>query len=148
MLVPKYGLMMDCAMEQAEFSRRCGGLPIGAALFEDSGALVCSAYSTTKQDGLALGFALFNCFGMLEHSKAKEGLVAVCTKAPNMAEAALCCHYGVKALVVGDMDRYLGGAGYARHAGIAVFDLKLLPARRLVDEMMRDEAAWRIEAGE
>ena len=124
MHIPKYGLMMEAAVEQAQIAFREGGLPMGAAIFSQHGALLGSGRNRRIQADNPTGSALIDALSDCSCNSAWDRAIAVSTSAPNQAEAACALHLGIVLFVIGDMEHYEGAQLFIESRQAKIVNLK------------------------
>lgn len=126
-----------------------GGIPIGAALFDEEGRLLGSGHNRRVQDDDAAMHAETNAFHNAGRQRSYRDTVMVTTLSPCWYCSGLVRQFGIGRLVVGDDRNFMGGQDWLAESGV---DLTVINDPSLIDLMGRfiadNPALWNEDIGE
>src|SRR5579872_3772423 len=131
-ITKSYEQMLAVALEEARYGRMEGGIPIGAALFQNSGELVSSGHNRRVQQGDPSMHAETDAFRRAGRQRSYRDLVMVTTLAPCWYCSGLVRQFRIGTVVVGESRTFSGGIGWLRENGIEVIDLDSRECRELL----------------
>jgi cytosine deaminase len=99
---------LDAAIEQAEISWAQGGIPIGAVLVDSDGVIVSSGHNERVQTGDPTAHAEVVCFRSAGRRRDWSDLILVSTLSPCIMCAGTTLLFGVKHVIVGENENFLG----------------------------------------
>jgi cytosine deaminase len=140
--------MLTVALEEARLGLAEGGLPIGAAIFNATGALVSRGHNRRVQLGDPSIHGETDAFRNAGRQKSYRDLIMVTTLAPCWYCSGLIRQFGFQTVVVGESVNFSGGEQWLREVGVTVLDL----ADPACIAMMRDyiaanPAVWNEDIG-
>jgi cytosine/creatinine deaminase len=127
-----YVQMLTVALEEARLGFEEGGIPIGAALFKQSGELVSRGHNRRVQQGDPSVHAETDAFRRAGRQRSYRDLVMVTTLAPCWYCSGLVRQFHIGTLVVGESRNFAGGLDWLRENGVAVIDLDSAECRKLL----------------
>lgn len=127
-----YQRMLDVALEEARLGLAEGGVPIGAALFDATGALLGRGHNRRVQDGDPAMHAETAAFRAAGRRKSYRDTIMVTTLAPCWYCSGLVRQFGIGTVVVGESATFQGGIAWLRRNGVKVVDLKSTACRELL----------------
>jgi cytosine/creatinine deaminase len=127
-----YVQMLTVALEEARLGFEEGGIPIGAALFKQSGELVSRGHNRRVQQGDPSVHAETDAFRRAGRQRSYRDLVMVTTLAPCWYCSGLVRQFHIGTLVVGESRNFAGGLDWLRENGVAVIDLDSAECRELL----------------
>src|SRR5690242_12530635 len=110
---------LRAAYEQALDSYNQGGLPIGAAMVENS-ALIAVGHNRRVQDGDPIAHGEMDCFRKAGRRARYDGVTLYTTLSPCMMCAGTVLQFGVKRVVVGENRNFPGNIEFLRSHGVEV----------------------------
>jgi cytosine deaminase len=119
----KHDAMLRLAIEEARAGRREGGIPIGSALFDASGALLGRGHNQRVQRDDPSAHAETEAFRNAGRRRSYRDTTIVTTLAPCWYCSGLVRQFGIGAVVVGESRTFQGGVAWLREAGVEVVDL-------------------------
>ena len=125
--------MLTVAIEQAKFGLAEGGLPIGAAMFTRSGALISVGHNRRVQQGDPSVHAETDAFRRAGRKRSYSDLVMVTTLAPCWYCSGLVRQFRIGSLIVGESRTFTGGLDWLREHGVEVIDLDDSECRGLLE---------------
>jgi len=128
----EYLRMLDVALEEARLGLAEGGVPIGAALFDATGALLGRGHNRRVQDGDPAMHAETAAFRAAGRRTSYRDTIMVTTLAPCWYCSGLVRQFGIGTVVVGESATFQGGITWLRRNGVKVVDLKSAACRELL----------------
>ncbi|KAG5359844.1 Cytosine deaminase [Yarrowia sp. C11] len=129
---------MAMAIEQATKGKNEGGIPIGAVLVAGDGTVLGKGHNRRIQHGSAVHHgeidALQNA-GRLAGKVYKDATMYTTLSPCDMCTGA-CLMFGVKRVVMGENETFVGGEDYLRTRGVEVVNLKNAECKQLMDEFI------------
>lgn len=148
-LKPDYQAMLEVALIEARKGLTEGGIPIGAAIFDDSGKLIGSGHNRRVQNGDPSLHGETDAFRNAGRQRSYRDLTMVTTLAPCWYCSGLVRQFGFKTLVVGESRNFQGGVAWLRSLGIQVVDLNSEECFSLLaDYIRRYPAVWHEDIGQ
>src|SRR5437016_11466621 len=118
-----YQSMLRVALEAARQGLAEGGLPIGAALFDNQGYLLGRGRNRRVQDGDPSMHAETDAFRKAGRQRSYRDKIMVTTLAPCWYCSGLIRQFGIGAVVVGESVNFRRGIDWLRENGVEVVDL-------------------------
>lgn len=115
--------MLAVALEEARQGRSEGGIPIGAAIFTSTGALVSRGHNRRVQQSDPSVHGETDAFRRAGRQHSYRDLVMVTTLAPCWYCSGLVRQFRFGKLVVGESRNFAGGLDWLRENGVEVIDL-------------------------
>jgi len=141
--------MLAVAIDEARAGLIEGGIPIGAALFKETGELVSRGHNRRVQHGDPSIHAETDAFRRAGRQRSYRKMVMVSTLAPCWYCSGLVRQFGIGTLVVGESRNFPGGLDWLRENGIKVVDLDSEECRKLLAGYIAAHAeVWREDIGE
>jgi len=119
----KYSAMLRIALEEALAGLAEGGIPIGAALFDQQGRLLGKGHNRRVQEGDPSAHGETDAFRKAGRQRSYRDKIMVTTLAPCWYCSGLIRQFGIGTVVVGESVNFQGGINWLRENGIAVIDL-------------------------
>jgi len=146
---PDYETMLAVAIEQAQLGLKEGGIPIGAAIFDQSGRLIGAGHNRRVQQGDPSLHGETDAFRNAGRQRSYRNLIMVTTLAPCWYCSGLVRQFGFRTVVVGESENFQGGTDWLRSLGIEVVDLKSSVCISLLADYIRaNPAVWNEDIGE
>ncbi len=143
-----YQRMLDVALEEARLGLAEGGVPIGAALFDSTGALLGRGHNRRVQDGDPAIHAETAAFRAAGRRKSYRDTIMVTTLAPCWYCSGLVRQFGIGTVVVGESATFQGGVAWLRRNGVKVVDLKSEACRELLGGFIKTRPeVWNEDIG-
>ena len=143
-----YGAMLGMALAEARKGLAEGGIPIGAAIFDSTGALVSSGHNRRVQHGDPSMHAETDAFRVAGRQRSYRGLIMVTTLAPCWYCSGLVRQFGFGTVVVGESRNFQGGLDWLRSLGVRVIDLDSEECVTLLANYIRaNPAVWNEDIG-
>lgn len=118
-----YKPLLDVAIAEARSGLAEGGIPIGAALFDDQGTLLGAGHNRRVQDDDPAIHAETDAFRRAGRQRSYANTIMVTTLAPCWYCSGLVRQFSIPTVVVGESVNFDGGIGWLRENGVRVIDL-------------------------
>ncbi|HXT26386.1 MAG TPA: nucleoside deaminase [Candidatus Eisenbacteria bacterium] len=141
--------MLQVASEEARKGLAEGGIPIGAAIFDDAGKLLGSGHNRRVQNGDPSMHGETDAFRNAGRQRSYRKLTMVTTLAPCWYCSGLIRQFGFARVIVGESRTFQGGIGWLRSLGIEVIDLDSQDCVALLTAyIQKNPAVWNEDIGE
>jgi len=145
----KYLTLLETAIEEARRGLAEGGIPIGAALFDDTGKLLGSGHNRRVQDGDPSAHGETDAFRKAGRQKSYRDKIMVTTLAPCWYCSGLIRQFGIGIVVVGESVNFRGGIDWLQENGIKVIDLASKECVQMLGKFIAENPAlWHEDIGE
>jgi cytosine deaminase len=114
--------MLNVALEEARAGRREGGIPIGSALFDGSGAVLGTGHNQRVQRDDPSAHAEVEAFRNTGRRRSYRDVTISTTLAPCWLCSGLIRQFGIGTVVVGESRTFRGGIDWLREAGVTIVD--------------------------
>jgi cytosine/creatinine deaminase len=118
-----YRAMLEVALEQARTGRNEGGVPIGAAMFDEEGKLLASGRNRRVQEDDPSIHGETDAFRRAGRQRSYRDKIMVTTLAPCWYCSGLIRQFGIRTVVIGESRNFSGGVEWLRSLGVNVIDL-------------------------
>lgn len=122
-LIPDYQGMLQVAIEEARLGLSEGGVPIGAALFDQRGNLLGRGHNRRVQEGDPSVHGETDAFRKAGRQHSYRDKIMVTTLAPCWYCSGLVRQFNIGSVVAGESVNFSGGIEWLRECGVAVIDL-------------------------
>ncbi len=144
-----YLAMLKTAVEEARLGLREGGIPIGAALFEQSGKLLGSGHNRRVQEGDPSAHGETDAFRKAGRRRSYRDKIMVTTLAPCWYCSGLIRQFNIGIVVVGESVNFQGGIDWLRVNGTEVIDLHSDECVRMLAKYVAEHPeVWKEDIGE
>jgi cytosine/creatinine deaminase len=144
-----YALMLKVALEEAKKGLAEGGIPIGAAIFDETGKLLGAGRNRRLQHGDPSMHGETDAFRNAGRQRSYRKVTMVTTLAPCWYCSGLIRQFGFARVVVGESRTFQGGIEWLRSLGIEVIDLDSQECVDLLTSYIRkNPAVWNEDIGE
>jgi cytosine/creatinine deaminase len=116
--------MLDVAIEEARQGMAEGGIPIGAALFDQDGNLLGRGHNRRVQEGDPSVHGETDAFRKAGRLPDYRQTIMVTTLAPCWYCSGLVRQFKIGTVVVGESVNFTGGIDWLRENGVEVIDLR------------------------
>jgi cytosine/creatinine deaminase len=145
----EYTSMLDVALAEARKGLAEGGIPIGAAIFDETGKLVGAGHNRRVQNGDPSLHGETDAFRNAGRQRSYRKLTMVTTLAPCWYCSGLIRQFGFARVVVGESRTFQGGIDWLRSLGIEVIDLDSQECVELLTEyIQKNSDVWNEDIGE
>ena len=146
---PDYAAMLAVAIQEARRGLAEGGIPIGAAIFNEQGKLIGAGHNRRVQQGDPSVHGETDAFRNAGRQKSYKKLIMVTTLAPCWYCSGLVRQFGFGTVVVGESRNFQGGIEWLRSLGVKVIDLDSQQCVAMLAEYIRaNPAVWDEDIGE
>ncbi len=118
-----YDEMLAVAIEEAQKGLAEGGIPIGAALFDNEGNLLGRGHNRRVQENDASVHGETDAFRKAGRQKNYRDKIIVTTLAPCWYCSGLIRQFKIGTVVVGESVNFDGGIGWLKENGVEVINL-------------------------
>jgi creatinine deaminase len=144
-----YASMLEIALAEAQQGLAEGGIPVGAAIFDQSGKLIGRGRNRRVQNNDPSTHGETDAFRNAGRQRSYRDLIMVTTLAPCWYCSGLVRQFGFGTLVVGDSKNFQGGAEWLRSLGVNVIELNSPRCISMMAEYIRkNPAIWHEDIGE
>jgi creatinine deaminase len=144
-----FASMLEVAFAEAQQGLAEGGIPVGAAIFDQSGRLIGKGHNRRVQYGDPSTHGETDAFRNAGRQRSYRDLIMVTTLAPCWYCSGLVRQFGFSTLVVGDIRNFQGGVDWLRSLGVNVIDLNSPECVSMMAEYIRkNPAIWDEDIGE
>lgn len=144
-----YHAMLEVALAEARKGLSEGGIPIGAAIFDEMGKLVGSGHNRRVQNSDPSLHGETDAFRNAGRQHSYRKLTMVTTLAPCWYCSGLVRQFGFGTLVVGESRNFQGGVEWLRPLGINVIELNSEECYSMLAEYIRkNPAVWNEDIGQ
>jgi cytosine deaminase len=145
----RYLELLETAVEEARRGLAEGGIPIGAALFDDAGKLLGSGHNRRVQDGDPSAHGETDAFRKAGRQKSYRDKIMVTTLAPCWYCSGLIRQFGIATVIVGESVNFRGGMDWLQENGIKVIDLASKECVQMLGNFIAENPAlWQEDIGE
>jgi creatinine deaminase len=144
-----HSAMLAVAIAEARKGLAEGGIPIGAAIFDESGRLIGSGHNRRVQNGDPSAHGETDAFRNAGRQRSYRKLIMVTTLAPCWYCSGLVRQFGFRTLIVGESRNFQGGVDWLRSLGVEVIDLDSEECASLLSEYIRRHPeVWNEDIGQ
>jgi creatinine deaminase len=146
---PDYNSMLAVALAEARLGLQEGGIPIGAAIFDETGKLIGAGHNRRLQHGDPSVHGETDAFRKAGRQKSYRKLTMVTTLASCWYCSGLVRQFGFGTVVVGESRNFQGRIEWLRSLGVRVIDLDSQECVSLLAGYIRaNPAIWNEDIGE
>jgi len=144
-----YNAMLDIAIEEARTGLTTGGIPIGAALFDNAGNLLGRGHNRRVQENDASVHGETDAFRKAGRQKNYRDKIMVTTLAPCWYCSGLIRQFKIGTVVVGEAVNFDGGIGWLKENGVEVIDLNSAECIEMLKQYIAaNPEVWNEDIGE
>jgi cytosine deaminase len=141
--------MLQVAIAEARKGLAEGGIPIGAAIFDEAGTLLGAGRNRRVQNGDPSLHGETDAFRNAGRQRSYRKLTMVTTLAPCWYCSGLVRQFGFSTLVIGESRNFQGGIDWLRTLGIKVIDCDSEECARMLSDYIRSNPEiWHEDIGE
>lgn len=146
---PNYSAMLEVALAEARQGLAEGGIPIGAAIFDENGKVIGAGHNRRVQSGDPSLHGETDAFRKAGRQRSYRDLIMVTTLAPCWYCSGLVRQFGFRTLVVGESRNFQGGVEWLRSLAVKVIDLDSEECASLLGEYINvHPEIWKEDIGE
>jgi creatinine deaminase len=144
-----YEALLRVAIDEARKGLSEGGIPIGAALFDESRNLLGGGHNRRVQDGDPSAHGETDAFRRAGRQKTYRDKILVTTLAPCWYCSGLARQFRIGTVVVGESVNFGGGLDWLREHGVRVLDLNSSECVTMLSEYIASHPdVWNEDIGE
>lgn len=144
-----YQKLLQVALQEARQGLAEGGIPIGAALFDEGGKLLGRGHNRRVQENDPSIHGETDAFRKAGRQKSYRRTIMVTTLAPCWYCSGLIYQFNIGSVVVGESVNFQGGIDWLREKGVKVVDLNSAECIELLgDYIRRHPDIWNEDIGE
>jgi cytosine/creatinine deaminase len=148
-LKPNFEAMLAVAIAEARLGLQEGGIPIGAAIFDNEGNVIGAGHNRRVQHGDPSIHGETDAFRKAGRQRSYRNLIMVTTLAPCWYCSGLVRQFGFGTVVVGESENFQGGIDWLRSFGVNVVDLKSSECISLLANYIRaNPEVWNEDIGQ
>lgn len=141
--------MLDVAIEEAELGLNEGGIPIGAALFDDSGKLLGRGHNRRVQENDPSVHAETDAFRKAGRQVTYRDKIMVTTLAPCLYCTGLILQFKIGTVIVGETANFTGGMDCLHRQKIKIIEMNSDRCRVLLSDYIEENpSVWNEDIGE
>jgi creatinine deaminase len=141
--------MLDVALEEARRGLAEGGIPIGAALFNQKGALLGRGHNRRVQENDPSVHGETDAFRKAGRQRRYQDTIMVTTLAPCWYCSGLIIQFQIGMVLVGESRTFRGGVDWLRERGVNVVDLDSAECVSLLTTFIKAHPdVWNEDIGE
>ena len=140
---------LSVAIAEAHLGLSEGGIPIGAALFDENGALLGSGHNLRVQEGDASMHGETSAFRNAGRQRSYRKVTLATSLSPCWYCSGLIRQFGIGRVLVGDDKNFMGGQDWVAEHGAEVHvmnDPGLI--KLMADFIENNDALWNEDIGE
>ena len=141
---------MAIALEQAQISYNEGGIPIGGCLIHKDGRVLGRGYNKRVQNGSPIlhgEMSVLENAGRLPHSIYKDCTMYTTLSPCNMCTGAILL-YGIKRVVMGENDTFVGGEELLKQNGVELVNLQDEGCKEILTKFIQEKPeCWNEDIG-
>lgn len=139
---------IEAAVEEAKKSLGEGGIPIGSVLVKD-GQIIGRGYNRRVQQNDPIMHAEIDCLRNAGRIGRYDETVLYSTLMPCYLCAGAVVQFGIKKVVVGESETFLGAKKFLESRGIEVVDLNLDECKQLMKTFIQaNPELWKEDIGD
>jgi cytosine/creatinine deaminase len=144
-----YKAMLDVALEEAREGLAEGGIPIGAALFDNAGILLGKGHNRRIQEDDPSVHGETDAFRKAGRQRNYRDKIMVTTLAPCWYCSGLVMQFNIGTVVVGESVNFAGGIDWLKENGVEVIDLNSAECIELLGKYITaNPEIWNEDIGE
>jgi cytosine deaminase len=149
MSAPDPHALLQIAIEEARLGLSEGGIPIGAALFDQNGLLLGRGHNRRVQEDDPSVHGETDAFRKAGRQRTYRDKIMVTTLAPCWYCSGLVRQFNIGTVVIGESVNFEGGVAWLREHGVNVVDLRSEECVTMLrDFIAGNPALWHEDIGE
>ncbi|PBK97701.1 cytosine deaminase [Armillaria gallica] len=142
---------MQYAIEQARIGFAEGGIPIGAALVDDTGKIIAVGRNRRMQENSAIKHGETDCLNAA--GRLPPSIYAKCTMYTTLSPCPMCSGacllFGIPRVVMGENTTFTGPESFLKERGVEVINLALEEPMEMMQQFIqRHPEIWNEDIGE
>lgn len=144
-----YKAMLDVAVEEARKGLEEGGIPIGAALFDEEGNLLGRGHNRRVQEDDPSIHGETDAFRKAGRQKSYRNTIMVTTLAPCWYCSGLVRQFKIGTVVIGESKTFQGGIDWLRENSVEIIDMNSVECIEMMNEFIeKHPEIWNEDIGE
>jgi cytosine deaminase len=144
-----YSAMLEVAISEARIGLAEGGIPVGAAIFDERGKVIGAGHNRRVQSGDPSLHGETDAFRRAGRQRSYRDLIMVTTLAPCWYCSGLVRQFGFGTVIIGESRNFQGGVEWLRSLGVKVIDLDSAECASLLSSYIRaNPEIWHEDIGE
>ncbi len=144
-----YQKMLDVAIKEAKLGLEEGGIPIGAALFDQNGDLLGKGHNRRVQENDPSIHGETDAFRKSGRQKTYRDKIMVTTLAPCWYCSGLVRQFKIGTVIVGESVNFAGGIEWLKENGVEVIDLNSEECIKMLADFINEKPeVWNEDIGE
>lgn len=144
-----YKAMLEIAIEEAKTGLAEGGIPIGAALFDEQGNLLGRGHNRRVQENDASVHGETDAFRKAGRQKSYRDTIMVTTLAPCWYCSGLVRQFKIGTVIVGESVNFDGGIDWLKENGVEIIDLNSSECIEMLGEYIKQNPEiWNEDIGQ
>lgn len=144
-----HAALLKIAVTEARKGLAEGGIPIGAALFDERGKLLGRGHNRRVQNDDPSAHAETEAFRDAGRQADYGRTIMVTTLAPCWYCSGLVRQFGIPCVIVGESENFSGGIDWLREAGVKIHDLADKECANMLACFIREHPAlWNEDIGQ
>jgi len=144
-----YSAMLAVAIEEAKTGLAEGGIPIGAALFDENGKLLGRGHNRRVQEDDASVHGETDAFRKAGRQKSYRNTIMVTTLAPCWYCSGLVRQFKIGTVVVGEAENFDGGIEWLKENNVKVVNLDSSECKQMLKSYIEaNPEVWNEDIGE
>jgi creatinine deaminase len=141
--------MLAVAIEEARLGLAEGGIPIGAALFDEDGNLLGRGHNRRVQENDPSIHGETDAFRKAGRQRNYRNTIMVTTLAPCWYCSGLVRQFNIGKVIIGESQTFQGGIDWLRENGIEVVDMDNLDCKEILGGFIsKHPEVWNEDIGE
>lgn len=141
--------MLWIAIDEARAGLAEGGIPIGAALFDENGVLLGRGHNRRVQEDDPSIHGETDAFRKAGRLRSYRRTIMATTLAPCWYCSGLVRQFGIGTVIVGESQTFCGGIDWLRESGVEVIDLDSKECKQLLGGFIAvHPEVWNEDIGE
>ena len=141
--------MLNVAIEEAELGLAEGGIPIGAALFSNSGELLGRGHNRRVQEDDPSVHGETDAFRKAGRQRTYRDKIMVTTLAPCLYCTGLILQFKIGTVIIGESVNFAGGLDWLRVHDVKIVDLQSDRCVDMLSEYIENNPSiWNEDIGE
>ena len=141
--------MLDVAIEEARIGLAEGGIPIGAALFDENGTLLGRGHNRRVQENDPSIHGETDAFRRAGRQKNYRQTIMATTLAPCWYCSGLIRQFKIGTIVVGEAENFDGGIEWLKENGVKVIVLDSPECIEMLEDFIKENPeVWNEDIGE
>ncbi|MBX7219819.1 MAG: nucleoside deaminase [Blastocatellia bacterium] len=146
---PDYQAMLNVAIEEARQGLAEGGIPIGAALFDENGNLLGRGHNRRIQEDDPSIHGETDAFRKAGRQRSYRKTILATTLAPCWYCSGLVRQFKIGTVVVGESANFSGGSDWLRENGVQVIEMNSGECIKMLgDYIAAHPEVWNEDIGE